>query len=481
MLGTNQLDFMSYATAFKSNYRKGVRKLEAILSNPTHAAEFAANLGGVSVVLGVPIGREDRNSDALLSLLLNSDIADDAVLTWMHQFYEFTTWDDLMGNSARVQEMMQNPFLWRALGGSKKAVGKGVATLAGLSCVSYADIDAVVASQTAMAAVVASQTAMAAVATSQTAMAAVATSQTAMTAVATSQTAMAAVIGNATALNAVVSSSTAMAAVATSQTAMTAIVASPTAMAAIWKSNAAVTAVKNNATAWKTFTGATSAVMGKTVAILADLNPADYADMTAVAASSTAMAAVATSQTAMTAVATSQTAMAAVIGNATALNAVVSSSTAMAAVATSQTAMAAVATSQTAMAAVAASSTARAAICASDVAFNHLLSLATYDTISGTTSGSGWSTRYSKPCIVLQWCYSYQSGTSGIRTCLDGNASRQYTGSQRYNSSINSSNYNDHEKKPGTYYKEFVFCSKLETYNSQSDWPAISIAYFKLP
>ena len=302
MLGTNQLDFMSYATAFKSNYRKGVRKLEAILANPSHAAEFAANLGGVSVVLGVPIGREDRNSDALLSLLLNSDIADDAVLTWMHQFYEFTTWDDLMGNSARVQEMMNNPLLWRALGGSKKAVGKGVATLAGLSCVSYADIDAVVASSTAMAAV---------------------------------------------------------------------------------------------------------------------------------------------------------------IGNATALNAVVSS--------------------QTAMTAVAASSTARAAICASDVAFNHLLSLATYDTISGTTSGSGWSTRYSKPCIVLQWCYSYQSGTSGIRTCLDGNASRQYTGSQRYNSSINSSNYNDHEKKPGTYYKEFVFCSKLETYNSQSDWPAISIAYFKLP
>ena len=401
MLGTNQLDFMSYATAFKSNYRKGIRRLEAILSNPTHAAEFAANLGGVSVVLGVPIGREDRNSEALLSLLLNSDIADDAVLTWMHQFYEFTTWDDLMGNSARVQEMMNNPLLWRALGGSKKAVGKGVATLAGLSCVSYADIDAVVASSTAMAAVATSQTAMAAVATSQTAMAAVATSQTAM------------------------------AAVATSQTAMAAIVASPTAMAAIWRSNSAVAAVQKNTTAWKTFTGATSAVMGKTVAILANLNPADYADMTAVA--------------------------------------------------TSQTAMAAVATSQTAMTAVAASSTARAAICASDVAFNHLLSLATYDTISGTTSGSGWSTRYSKPCIVLQWCYSYQSGTSGIRTCLDGNASRQYTGSQRYNSSINSSNYNDHEKKPGTYYKEFVFCSKLETYNSQSDWPAISIAYFKLP
>ena len=94
-----------------------------------------------------------------------------------------------------------------------------------------------------------------------------------------------------------------MAAVAASSTAMAAIVASPTAMAAIWRSNSAVAAVQKNTTAWKTFTGATSAVMGKTVAILANLNPADYADMTAVATSSTAMAAVAASGTAMTAIA----------------------------------------------------------------------------------------------------------------------------------------------------------------------------------
>ena len=301
MLGTNQLDFMSYATAFKSNYRKGIRRLEAILSNPTHAAEFAANLGGVSVVLGVPIGREDRNSEALLSLLLNSDIADDAVLTWMHQFYEFTTWDDLMGNSARVQEMMQNPFLWRALGGSKKAVGKGVATLAGLSCASYTDIDAVVSSSTAMTAVIGNATALNAVVSSSTAMAAVAASSTAMAAVA--------------------ASSTAMAAVATSQTAMAAIVASPTAMAAIWRSNSAVAAVQKNTTAWKTFTGATSAVMGKTVAILANLNPADYADMTAVAASQTAMAAVAASKVATGAIAASATALAKIAGSTTALDA----------------------------------------------------------------------------------------------------------------------------------------------------------------
>ena len=332
MLGVNQSDFMSYMSAFKSNYRKGVHRMEAILANPTHAKEFSANLGGVSVVLGVPVDLPDRNSDKLLELLLGSDVADDAVLTWMHQFYEFTDWDDLLSDSARCKEMANNPLIWRAAGGSKLAVGKSVATLAGLSCSDYKDIDAV-------------------------------------------------------------------------------------------------------------------------------------------AASSVAMAAVAFSQVAMAAVAASQVAMAAVIGNATALNAVV----------TSSVAMAAVAASQVAMAAVAASATARAAVCASDVAYNYLLSKATFDTISGQYTRSGWSTRYAKPCIVLKWCYSYNSGTSGIRTCLDGAASRQYTGTQRYNSSMGSNTYNDHAEKNGTYYKEFVFCSKLETYNSQSDWPAISIAYFPLP
>ena len=183
--------------------------------------------------------------------------------------------------------------------------------------------------------------------------------------------------------------------------------------------------------------------------------------MAAIIGNSTALNAVVTSQVAMAAVASSQVAMTAIIGNSTALNAVV--------------------TSSVAMAAVAASATARAAVCASDVAYNYLLSKATFDTISGQYTRSGWSTRYARPCIVLKWCYSYNSGTSGIRTCLDGAASRQYTGTQRYNSSMGSNTYNDHAEKNGTYYKEFVFCSKLETYNSQSDWPAISIAYFPLP
>ena len=226
MLGVNQLDFMSYTAALKSNYRKGIRRMEAILANPTHAAEFAANLGGVSVVLGVPISLPDRNSDKLLELLLGSDVADDAVETWLHQFYEFTGWDDLLSDSARCKEMANNPLIWRAAGGSKLAVGKSIATLAGLSCSAYKDIDAVVASSTAMTAIIANATAL--------------------NAVVTSQVAMAAIIGNPTALNAVVTSSVAMTAVAASQVAMAAIAGSGKARVAITNSSVALAALASS-------------------------------------------------------------------------------------------------------------------------------------------------------------------------------------------------------------------------------------------
>ena len=249
MLGVNQLDFINYANALKGNYRKGVHKMETLLENPTHAKEFAKNLGGVSVVLGTPVGKEDRNSETLRSMLLASDVANDAVLTWMHQFYEFTDWDDLMGDAERCKAMMANELLWRALSASGVAMGKTVATLAGLSCSAYDDMGAVAASSTAMAAVIA----------------------------------------NATALNAVVSSSTAM--------------------TAIFRSSTALQVVQNNASAWAIFSNASSAVMGKTVAELAGLNPSGYADMNAIASSSTAMTAVATSSTAMSAISASTTAI----------------------------------------------------------------------------------------------------------------------------------------------------------------------------
>lgn len=223
MLGVNQLDFINYCNALKGNYRKGVHKMETLLENPTHAKEFAKNLGGVSVVLGTPVGKEDRNSETLRSMLLASDVANDAVYTWMGQYYEFDSWDELLGDEARCKVMMANELLWRALSASGVAMGKTVATLAGLSCSAYDD----------------------------------------------------------------------MSAVAASSTAMTAVAASYVAVAAVYGSAVAVDAVKTNETAWATLTGATSAVMGKAVAVLSGLNPDSYADMTAVASSSTATAAIA--------------------------------------------------------------------------------------------------------------------------------------------------------------------------------------------
>ena len=183
MLGVNQLDFINYANALKGNYRKGIHKMEAIMASPTHAKEFASNLGGVSVVLSVPIGKEDRNSAQLLDLLLNSDVADDAVYTWLGQFYEFSSWDDLLGDESRCNEIMNDPLKSRAVSGSGVAVGKMVATIAGLSCSAYADMSAVAASSTAMTAVAASSTAMAAVASSSTAMTAIASAASALNAV----------------------------------------------------------------------------------------------------------------------------------------------------------------------------------------------------------------------------------------------------------------------------------------------------------
>ena len=244
MLGVNQLDFINYANALKGNYRKGVHKMETLLENPTHAKEFAKNLGGVSVVLGTPVGKEDRNSETLRSMLLASDVANDAVYTWMGQYYEFDSWDELLGDEDRCKAMMANELMWRALSASGVAMGKTVATLAGLSCSAYDDMSAVAASSTAMAAIAASSTAMAAIQKSQTA------------------------------LNAIAASSMATA---------------------------------------------------KYAAGAAGLNPADYADMTAIASSSTAMAAIAASSTAMAAIANNKTAITAVEASAVAKNALYNS------------------------------------------------------------------------------------------------------------------------------------------------------------
>ena len=107
---------------------------------------------------------------------------------------------------------------------------------------------------------------------------------------------------------------------------------------------------------------ADSVAIGKYCAGLAGLVPGDYADVTAVAASATAMAAVAASATAMAAVIASATAMAAVAASATAMAAVIASATAMAAVIASATAKTAIYNSDTAITEIAGSATALAAI-----------------------------------------------------------------------------------------------------------------------
>ena len=110
---------------------------------------------------------------------------------------------------------------------------------------------------------------------------------------------------------------------------MAAVAASYVAVAAVYGSATAVEAVKANETASATLAGATSAVMGKAVAVLAGLNPDSYADMAAVAASQTAMAAVAASQTAMAAVINSEAARTALVSSSDARKALKASSLAV--------------------------------------------------------------------------------------------------------------------------------------------------------
>ncbi|MEF2864798.1 MAG: hypothetical protein U0N76_10690 [Eubacteriales bacterium] len=465
MLKKIQQDFSYYSHEFKDNYRKGVHRLRTILASRAQAQAFVSNAGGTAVVLGYEPSAPDKNAQELYALLAASPYIDDAVQTFLGSIYEAgaESQDAMYSDSARCLEILHDPVMARAAGAGAVSAGKWIATLAGQSCNLYRDMNAVAASDIAMTAVAASETAMAAVVSNATALNAVVTSHVALNAVAASETAMAAVIGNATALNVVATSQAAMNAVAASETAMTALIAntaafntvvtshvamnavasSYVAVAAVYESAVAVEAVKANETAWATLTGASSAVMGKAAAKLAGLNPADYADMTAIASSSTAMAAVAASYVAVAAVYGSAVAVDAVKANETAwatlagatsavmgkavavlsglnpdsyadMTAVASSSTAMTAIASSQTAMAAVAASQTAMAAIAASSTALSAIAASTTALDALY--------AKKKRMSGASASLSGKFIILQISNDNAFDTSqyGYATLSDG-------------------------------------------------------------
>ena len=496
MLKKIQQDFSYYSHEFKDNYRKGVHRLRTILASRAQAQAFVSNAGGVAVVLGYEPETPDKNAQELYALLMASPYIDDAVQTFLGSIYEAgaESQDVMYADSARCLEILHDPVMARAAGAGAVSAGKWIATLAGQSCNLYRDMNAVAASDIAMTAVAASETAMAAVVSNATALNAVVTSQVALNAVAASETAMAAVIGNATALNVFATSQAAMNVVAASETAMTAVIAntaafntvvtshvamnavasSYVAVAAVYESAVAVEAVKANETAWATLTGATSAVMGKAAAKLAGLNPADYADMAAIASSQTAMAAIASSYVAVAAVYGSAVAVDAVKANETAwatltgatsavmgkavavlsglnpdsyadMTAIASSSTAMAAVASSQTAMAAVianatalnavVSSSTAMAAVATSKTAATAIEASSTAVSALISSPLKVTDSG---GYGHTNNKRNVRSGRAFIISVKFGTSS-NTSYYGNISTFLLGSSSYRATCNAS------------------------------------------
>ena len=159
--------------------------------------------------------------------------------------------------------------------------------------------------------------------------------------------------------------------------------------------------------------------IAKYAASAAGLDPADYDDMTELAASSTAMAAVAASQTAMAAVAASSTAMAAVIASSTALSAVVSSSTAMAAVAASKTALSACRASSTAMAKLAASSTALTALAASSLVTKY-----------NPTNGNAWTTGTVNGSGIFIKVISYQANNNTVT--IDSGSAQSISNNTNY-------------------------------------------------
>ena len=307
MLDNDMIEFLTYRNAMKSNYRKGVHALRCILNNRKQAETFAGSLGGVSLVLGV--SQPDGNSEALRALLEGSAVIDQATLTWLKNWWpeQCDSWDTLAADQGRCSTIATDPFLWERVGVSPVGAGKILAGLVGQDSRNFA----------------------------------------------------------------------AMQAVASSATAMQAVAVSPVAIAAIYRSDVALSAVDSEVSAAATFYGADSVAMGKAVVILAGLDPAGYADMSAVAASATAMSAVAANYVALVALYSNAEALSIAQGTtvgAAALAGAGSVATGKAAVKLAGldpddfADMAAVAASSTAMAAVAASATARSALDGSSVA-----------------------------------------------------------------------------------------------------------------
>lgn len=151
MVGITQLDFLNYSTALKGNYTKGADRLRTMLQSPTQGNAFASNLGGVTVIFGVDPDYPDGNSDALLSILQASPYADQAAATWLKDFYNPQTQDDLFGDVKRCKEIEENPLIMQAVRISGSMLGKWTATTIGQDCRTYDNITEVITkNQTAL-------------------------------------------------------------------------------------------------------------------------------------------------------------------------------------------------------------------------------------------------------------------------------------------------------------------------------------------
>lgn len=347
MLGINQLDFFNYSTVLKGDYRKGVHKLRALLKIPVQASEFVKNIGGVSVVFGVPLEHPDRNSDTLYAILAGSEWCDMAVETWLHAFYEFDNLDELLSDLGVCQELAEKDFLAMAVGASKIAIGKLLARLVGLDPAEYEDITALAANETVIKAVAASEIAMTALSKSWQAIAAVHRSPAAFSAIQSKGPAWAAF--SAANTRAVTLALTSLAALnpqdypnlqtlLDDMEAIRAICANPTALTAIFSSDTARNSFLNKQSLAAIYSTTSSAFVGKALVKLVGLNPDEFSDCTKMAASESAMKALAANAAAMRAAAASIYAMNAIAASATAMKAVAASSTSIRVIEASSTA-----------------------------------------------------------------------------------------------------------------------------------------------
>ena len=298
MLDNDMIEFLTYRNAMKSNYRKGVHALRCILNNRKQAETFAGSLGGVSLVLGV--SQPDGNSEALRALLEGSAVIDQATLTWLKNWWpeQCGSWDTLAADQGRCSTIATDPFLWERVGVSPVGAGKILAGLVGQDSRNFAAMQAVASSATAMQAVAVSPVAIAAIYRSDVALSAV---DSEVSAAATFYGADSVAMGKAVVILAGLDPAgyADMSAVAASATAMSAVAANYVALAALYSNAEALSTAQGTTVGAAALAGAGSVATGKAAVKLAGLDPDDFADMAAVAASSTAMAAVAASATAL--------------------------------------------------------------------------------------------------------------------------------------------------------------------------------------